>query len=112
MLTLDVFFPQNHQRDVLAFQLAMNACPVWLGMTATALFRLAIAEQFCLKRLIGHVFRQRPDQAGDREPLKRRPHGRWCNAKTTGDLAGQYATNKLQPKNFAHLAHGRPLCWH
>jgi hypothetical protein len=42
----------------------------------------------------------------------RTPNGRWCNAKATGDLAGRYATNKLQPKNFAHLAHGGPLCWH
>ena len=29
-----------------------------------------------------------------------------------GDLTGRNATNKLQPKNFAHLADGRPLCGH
>jgi hypothetical protein len=25
---------------------------------------------------------------------------------------GRYTPNELQPKHFAHLAHGRSLCWH
>jgi hypothetical protein len=37
---------------------------------------------------------------------------RWSYPNPTGDLTGGYATNELQPKHFAHLAHGRSLCWH
>src|SRR5207249_2425350 len=40
-------------------------------------------------------------------PHRRRPH-----STPTGDLPDRYATNALQPKNFAHLAHGGSLCGH
>jgi len=55
-----------------------------------------------------------PAAANDSEPHafcgganRRRSH-----SNSTGDLTGRYATNELQPKNFAHVAHGRSLCWH
>src|SRR5438034_3589101 len=34
------------------------------------------------------------------------------HSNPTGDLTDRYATNELQPKNFAHLAHGGSLCGH
>jgi hypothetical protein len=34
------------------------------------------------------------------------------HSNSTGNLTDRYATNELQPKNFAHLAHDRSLCWH
>jgi hypothetical protein len=111
-LTLDVLVPQDLQRDVLAFHLAMEGRPVGLGMTAMALLRPGIGEQPRLKHSIGHLVRQRPDQAGSLEALERRPYGRRGHAEPAGDLTGRYATNELQPQNFAHLAHDRPLCWH
>src|SRR5215813_5179198 len=40
------------------------------------------------------------------------PHRQTSHSDLTGDLAGRYATNKLQLKKFAHVTHGRPLCWH
>jgi hypothetical protein len=53
-----------------------------------------------------------PAQPGSLEPFERRPDRRRRHSNSTGDLAGRYATNQLQPKNFAHLAHGRSLCCH
>jgi hypothetical protein len=111
-LTLDVLLPERHERDVLALQLAMDGGPVRLGMTAVALLRPATTEQLCLQHLVGDLIPQRPTQAGGPETLERQSHRRRRHAKTPGDLAGRYATNKLQLKNFAHLAHGSPLCWH
>jgi len=81
-------------------------------MTPMALLRSGSGEQPRLKHRIGHLHRQRPAQAGRREPLERRSHCCRRYAEPAGDLTGRYATNELQPQNFAHLAHGRPLCWH
>ena len=54
---------------------------------------------------------QRPVQPSSRKASDCRAHRRWRYANPTGNLTGRYATNELQP-NFAHLAHGRSLCWH
>jgi len=111
-IALDVLVPQDRQRNVLALQLAMNGCPVGFDMTAMALLRPGVGKQPRLKHRIGHLLRQRPTKARSLEALKRRSHGRCRHANPTGDLTGRHATNELQPKNFAHLAHDRPLCWH
>ena len=54
----------------------------------------------------------RPMLRSRTQSLDRRPHRRRSHANSTGNLTDRYATNELQPKNFAHLAHGRSLCWH
>jgi hypothetical protein len=51
-------------------------------------------------------------QAGSLEAFDRRPNGRCSHSNSTGNLTDRYATNELQPKNFAHLAHDCSLCWH
>jgi len=45
-------------------------------------------------------------------PFDCRADRRRDHSNPTGNLTGRYATNELQPKHFAHLAHGRSLCWH
>src|SRR5215471_12254767 len=85
----------------------MDGYPVGFDMTTMSLLRPRVGEQLRLKHRIGYLLRQRPTQTGGAEALKRRPHRR-C----PGDLVGRYVTNELQPKNFAHVAHSHPLCWH
>src|SRR6266566_1077895 len=48
----------------------------------------------------------------NRQAFARHPHRRRRHSNPTGDLTDRYATNELQPKNFAHLAHGGSLCGH
>src|SRR5205823_1173915 len=108
----DVLVPEDRQRDVLALQLPMDARPIGLDLPTVTLLRAGISEQPGLERRIGHLLGQRPAQAGGVEALDRRPHRRRSHANSTGNLTDRYATNELQPKNFAHLAHGRSLCWH
>lgn len=62
-----MYSSHSHQHEVLALQLATNSCPVRLSVTATVRLGLAVAEQLCLKHLIGHVVGQRSDQAGGRQ---------------------------------------------
>jgi hypothetical protein len=97
---------------VLALEFAMDARPVGLDLTPATLLRAGVGKQPRLERSIGQLLGQRPAQAGSLEALDGRPHGRRGHANPAGDLTDRYATNELQPKNFAHLAHGRSLCWH
>src|SRR5215471_13254660 len=90
----------------------MDGCPVGLDLTTMARLRPGVGKQPRLKHRIGHLLRQRPTQAGSLEAPERHPHCRRCHSNPTGDLTGWYATNELQPKHFAHVAHNRPLCWH
>src|SRR5947209_7075721 len=46
-----------------------------------------------------------PAQAGSLETSDLCPACRCSHSNSTGDLTGRYATNELQPKHFAHLAH-------
>ncbi len=111
-IALDVLIPEDRQRDVLALQLPMSARPVGLDLPPVTLLRPGIGEQPGFERGIGQLLGQRPAQAGSLEATDRRPHRRRGHSDPTSDLTGRYATNELQPKNFAHLAHGRSLCWH
>ena len=90
----------------------MDGSPIGFDVTTMALLRPGVGEQPRLKHRIGHLFRQRPTQAGRMETFKRRPHGRGSHSDPPSDLTGRYMTYELQPKNFAHMAHGDPLCWH
>src|SRR6266487_3228624 len=90
----------------------MDARPLGLDLTPVALLRAAIGEQPRLERGIGQLLGQRPAQAGSLEALDCRANCRCRHSNPTGDLTGRYATNELQPKHFAHVAHGRSLCWH
>jgi hypothetical protein len=111
-IALNVLVPEDRQRDVLALELAMDARPVRLDLTTVTLLRAGIGEQLGLEYGIGHFLGQRPAQAGSLEAFDRRPDCRCSHSNSTGDLTDRYATNELQPKNFAHLAHDRSLCWH
>src|SRR6185437_2181896 len=111
-VALDVLIPQDRQRDVLALELPMDARPVGLDVTAVTLLGAGPGEQLGLERGIGHLLGQRPVQASSLEALDRCPNRRRRHANPTSDLTSGYATNKLQPQNFAHLAHRRSLCWH
>jgi hypothetical protein len=97
---------------MLALELAMDARPVRLDLTTMTLLAASIGEQPRLKHSIGQLFGQRPSQTGSLQAPDRLTHRRCRHSNATGDLTDRYATNELQPKNFAHLAHGRSLCWH
>jgi hypothetical protein len=71
-----------------------------------------MGEQLGLERSIGQLLGHRPAQAGSLEAIDGRPHCRCRHANTPGDLTDWYATNELQPQNFAPVAHSRSLCWH
>jgi hypothetical protein len=90
----------------------MDARPVRLDLTPVALFRAGFGEQPRLEPGIGQLLGQRPAQAGSLEASDCRADRRRRYSNPTGDLTGRYATNELQPKHFAHVAHGRSLCWH
>src|SRR5258708_33001082 len=79
---------------------------------AVTLLGARVGEQLGLEHGIGHFLGQRPAQAGSLEASDRRPNCRCSHSNSTGNLTDRYATNELQPKNFAHLAHDRSLCWH
>jgi hypothetical protein len=90
----------------------MNARPVGLDLTPVALLGAGIGKQPRLERGVGQLLGQRPAQAGSLEASDCRADCRCRYSDAAGDLTGRYATNELQPKHFAHLAHGRSLCWH
>ena len=102
----DVLVPQDRQRDVLALELAMDSGPVGLDLTPVTLLRAGIGEQPRLECGFGHVLGHRPAQPGSLEAFDCRADRRRGHANPTRDLTGRYATNELQPKHFAHLAHG------
>src|ERR1700724_307133 len=111
-IALNVLVPEDRQRDVLALELAMDTCPVGLDLPTVTLLRAGIGKQLGLEHGIGQFLGQRPAQPGSLEASDRRPDGRCSHSNSTGNLTDRYATNELQPKNFAHLAHDRSLCWH
>jgi hypothetical protein len=108
----DVLVPQDRQRDVLALELAMDHRPVRLGLPPVALLAAGIGEQPRLERGVSQLLGQRPAEAGSLEASDRGAGCRCRHSNATGNLTGRYATNELQPKHFAHVAHGRSLCWH
>jgi hypothetical protein len=97
---------------MLALEFALDARPVGLDLTTVSLLGAGGGKQLGLEREIAQLLGQRPAQAGSLEAPDRLAYRRCGHSNSTGDLTGRYATNKLQPKNFAHLAHGRSLCWH
>jgi hypothetical protein len=106
----DVLVPEDRQRDVLALELAMDARPVGLQLTPVALLRAGIREQLRLERGIAQLLGRRPAQPGSLEASDCRADCRCRHSNPAGDLTRRYATNELQPKHFAHVAHGRSLC--
>ena len=83
--------------------------PVGLDLTTVTVLRTGSGEQLGLKRDI----RISSSGSGQLSPAawKRSSVARTVDA---ANLADRYATatNELQPKNFAYLAHGGSLCWH
>jgi hypothetical protein len=77
-----------------------------------ALLAAGLGKQLRFERSIGDLLVHRPAQPGSLKTSDCRADRRWSYPNPTGDLTGRYATNELQPKYFAHLAHGRSLCWH
>jgi hypothetical protein len=90
----------------------MDARPIGLDLTTVTLLGPGGGEQLGFERGVSQLLGQRPAQAGSLEAFERRSHRRWCNPNSTSNLTDRHATNELQPKNFAHLAHGGSLCWH
>jgi len=56
-LPLDVFVPQDLQRDVLALQLAVNRRPVGLGAAAVALLLAGCGKELFFQRRVGQLGR-------------------------------------------------------
>src|SRR5215472_90279 len=90
----------------------MDARPIRLALAPVSLLGAGLGEQPRRERGVGHLVSKRPAQAGSLKASDRRADRRWGYPNPTGDLTGRYATNELQPKHFAHMAHGRSLCWH
>src|SRR5262249_29490517 len=111
-MALDVLVPEDRQRNVLALELAMDRRPIGLELPTMTALRAGVGEQPGLEGGIGNLRGQRPPQPGTREAFERCPDCRPAHSNPAGDLTGRYATNELQAQNFAHLAHGRSLCWH
>jgi hypothetical protein len=111
-IALDVFVPEERQRDVLALELPLDVRPVGLGLPPVAVPRPGLREQPRLERGIGHLVGQWPAQPGGLEASDGRADRRRGHADPTGDLTVRYTANELQPKHFAHMAHGHSLCWH
>jgi hypothetical protein len=72
-MQLDVFVPQDLQRDVLALQLAVKRRPIGLGTATMPLLFADRSEELRFQRGIGHLGRQRPVQFRCRQPLQSQP---------------------------------------
>jgi hypothetical protein len=68
-MPLDVLVPQDLQRHVLAFQLAVNLGPIGLGAAAMALLGADGSEKLRLQRGVGQLRRQRPIEPCRRQSL-------------------------------------------
>ncbi|RXH38650.1 hypothetical protein XH99_00795 [Bradyrhizobium nanningense] len=109
----DIFLPQDRQRHVLAFELAVHGRPVGLGDAAVTL-TVAIAglgEQAKFQNPVGDVVWQRPAQARGLEPPERQPYRRGCRAHPSRNLAARQP-GRLHPDHIAHTAHRKPLRRH
>lgn len=109
----DIFLPQDRQRHVLAFELAVHARPVGLGDAAVTL-TVAIAglrEQAKFQNRVGDVVWQRPAQARGLEPPERQSHRRGRRAHPSRNLAARQP-RRLHSDHIAHTAHRKPLCRH
>jgi len=110
-MLLDVFVPQDRERDVLALELAMDRRPVRLDLTATALLRPGVLVQPCFEIRVRDAIRQRPGQARGLKALQRLAHRRRRQPHPPGDLVlGDPGRNQTQ--NLAHMAHGNSPRWH
>src|SRR5580700_3927583 len=110
-MPLDVFVPQDLQRDVLALQLPMDRGPIGLVAAAMALLGADRGKKLRFQHGVGHLGRQWPAEPSGGEPLQRQPDSRRRHANPAGDLVAGH-TGGIQPKHVAHLAHRDPLCWH
>src|SRR5262245_47291283 len=90
----------------------MQATPVGLEVTPMALLRSDHTKQFAFELTIGHPCWQRPAQARSLKAFKRVANRRRRHTNATRNLPGSYASNQLQSKDFAHLAHARSLRRH
>ncbi|MGY4509650.1 hypothetical protein ACVIN2_003104 [Bradyrhizobium sp. USDA 3650] len=109
----DIFLPQDRQRHVLAFELAVHGRPVGLGDAAVTL-TVAIAglrEQAKFQNRVGDVVWQRPAQARGLEPPERQAHRRGRRAHPSRNLAARQP-GRLHSDHIAHTAHRKPLRRH
>jgi hypothetical protein len=110
-MLLDVFIPQDRQRDVLAPQLAVDASPIRFGVAAMALLRAGVLVQLRFQLAVGDGVQQRPVEARGLEALDRLAHRRRRQPRAPRDLVLGYP-GEPQTQNLAHAAHGNPPCWH
>src|SRR5215510_14366594 len=107
-MLLDIFVPQNRERDVLALEFALDHCPVRFGLAAMALLRPGVLVQLGFEDRVGEVVRQRPGQPGLRKSLYGLTDRRRREPCSPSDLVfGNSDRTKTQ--NLAHLAHRNSL---
>src|SRR5262245_19099489 len=110
-MLLDIFVPQNRERDVLALEFALDHCPVRFGLAAMALLRPGVLVQLGFEDRVGEVVRQRPGQPGLRKSLDGLTDRRRREPCSPSDLVfGNSDRTKRQ--NLAHLAHRNSPRWH
>src|SRR5215471_16841781 len=110
-MLLDIFVPQNRERDVLALEFALDHCPVRFGLAAMALLRPGVLVQLGFEDRVGEVVRQRPGQPGLRKSLYGLTDRRRREPCSPSDLVfGNSDRTKTQ--NLAHLAHRNSPRWH
>jgi putative ATP-dependent endonuclease of the OLD family len=108
---LDIFVPQDRQRDVLAPQLAVDASPIRLGVAAMALLGSGVLVQLRFEIAVGDGLRQRPVKTGGFETRDRLAHRRRRQPRAPRDLVlGN--PGKPETQNLAHAAHSNSPCWH
>jgi hypothetical protein len=110
-MPVDVFLPNDRQRDVLALQIAMHRRPIGFRMPPVADLRTGAGEEPLFQRRIRHVGRQRPAQTSSLQSPYRQPHRRGRRPHTPRNLSDR-DTRRFQPQNIAHLAHRKPLSRH
>ncbi len=73
-MPLGVLVPQDLQRDVLVFQLAVNRRPIGRATPPVPLLLSGCGEELLFEHPVGHVGRQWPTQTRSSEPLQRQPN--------------------------------------
>ncbi len=111
-LGCDIFVPDDLQRDVLAFQLAMLRRPIRLRVEAMSPLASSVRVKRRLQFSVADAFPKRPGKPGARQPAQCLPDRGRREAETPGDLACRHQGRKLQANNLARLAHRHSFRWH
>jgi hypothetical protein len=103
---LAVLGPEQHERDALAAQLAMDDRPVGDRPGRVGGRRGGPPEQALLEAAVVEIRGQRPAEAGLAGAVEIVADGRPGQADRDADLAGAQVLRFVEPQDFADLAHG------